>query len=79
MLVTLETTRADHLGAYGHDRDTTPNLDRLAAEGVLFEVAYAPVGSTTPSHASLFTGRHPLDHGVTANGMTLPDSARTLS
>jgi arylsulfatase A-like enzyme len=79
LIVTIDTLRADHVGVYGHDRPTTPVLDALAAHGALFDTAYAPVGSTTPSHASLFTGRHPLSHGVTANGQSLPESIPTLA
>lgn len=79
LIVTIDTLRFDRVGAYGHSRDTTPTLDELAAQGTLFEWAYAPVGSTTPSHASLFTGRHPLSHGVTANGQALDPSIPTLA
>ncbi len=66
ILVTLDTTRADHLGCYGYARATTPNLDAFAAESLLFENCYAPIAHTTPSHASLFTGVFPYEHGVLA-------------
>ena len=79
VLVAIDTLRADRVGAYGHDRDTTPVIDGLAAAGALIERTHAPVGSTTPSHASIFTGRHPLSHGVTANGLTLDDSLPHLA
>jgi arylsulfatase A-like enzyme len=65
--VTLDTLRADHLGCYGYPRDTTPNLDALAARGLRFEGCRAPMATTLPSHLSLFTGTHPLRHGVLAN------------
>jgi hypothetical protein len=67
LVVTLDTLRADHLGSYGYPRDTTPNLDALAARGVRFEGCRAPMATTLPSHLSLFTGAHPLRHGVLAN------------
>ena len=79
LLVTIDTLRADHVGAYGYERDTTPNLDRLAREGVRFEIAYAPMGTTAPSHASLFTSRHPLGHGLVRNGLSLAPGERTLA
>ncbi|MEM6930846.1 MAG: sulfatase-like hydrolase/transferase, partial [Myxococcota bacterium] len=79
LLVTLDTTRADHLGAYGHVRAHTPVLDGLAAEGVRFEAAYTTVPLTTPAHASILTGLYPARHGIHTNGdATLPDSAHTL-
>ncbi|MDJ0864618.1 MAG: sulfatase [Myxococcota bacterium] len=64
LLVTLDTTRADRLGAYGYARPTTPRLDELARESVVFERAYAPSTWTLPSHASLFTGKLPSSHGA---------------
>ncbi len=68
LLVTLDTTRADHLGAYGYPQATSPNLDRLAAEGVLFERAYSHVPITLPSHTSILTGTLPLWTGMRDNG-----------
>jgi len=68
LLVTLDTTRADHLGCYGRGRARTRHLDRLAAEGVRFEQALAPAPITLPSHASIFTGLLPFEHGVRNNG-----------
>jgi arylsulfatase len=67
VVVTLDTLRADHLGCYGYHRDTSPNIDALAAEGVLFERAMAPMATTLPSHVSLFSGVHPHRHGVREN------------
>jgi arylsulfatase A-like enzyme/predicted Zn-dependent protease len=68
LLVTLDTTRADHLGCYGRAGGATPHLDTLAKRGVLFRQAYAHVPLTSPSHASLLTGRLPTHHGVRDNG-----------
>ena len=64
MLVSLDTLRADRLGCYGHGRDTSPTLDRLAAEGVRFADASAPSSKTAPSHMSMLSGLHPSVHGV---------------
>ena len=64
LLIVVDTLRADHVSSYGYHRPTTPNLDRLAAVGVLFENAIANSSWTLPSHASLFTGELPSDHGA---------------
>jgi arylsulfatase A-like enzyme len=64
LLVTLDTTRADHLGLYGYQRPTSPNLDELARRAVVYERAYSVSSWTLPAHASLFTGRFPASHGV---------------
>ena len=62
ILLTADSLRADHVGAYGYARPTTPNLDRLAAESVLFEYAFAPTSYTGPSLASLHTGKYIMEH-----------------
>jgi choline-sulfatase len=67
LLITLDTTRADALGAYGQSLPATPRLDRLAAEGAVFLNALTSSPSTLPSHASLLTGKHPYSHGVRSN------------
>ncbi|RPJ59127.1 MAG: DUF229 domain-containing protein [Acidobacteria bacterium] len=64
ILITADTLRADHLSAYGYARRTTPFLDRLAVNGVLFEAAFSNSSWTLPSHASMFTGRLPNMHGA---------------
>jgi len=64
VLVTLDTTRADRLGCYGHTIRTSPNLDALAGEGVRFETALAQASLTPVSHASIMTGLLPPNHGV---------------
>ena len=68
VVVTLDTLRADRLGCYGFRNIETPNMDALAAEGVLFEQATATAPMTLPSHASIFTGLIPPNHGVRDNG-----------
>lgn len=79
LLVVVDTLRADHTSAYGYARDTTPQLARLAAEGARVETAYAPSATTGPSHAALFTGRHPRSVGVRRNAVPLPDGVATLA
>ena len=71
LLITLDTLRVDRLGAYGDVRGLTPELNQLAAEGVVFERAMAPMPCTLPSHTSLLTGLLPLSHGLTSNFLPL--------
>lgn len=68
VVITLDTTRADRLGAYGHASAGTPVFDALAGDGVLFEQATSPAPITLPAHSSIFTGRFPPQHGVRDNG-----------
>ncbi len=79
VLLTVDTLRADRLGCYGYSRDTSPELDRLAAEGTLFEAAYVQRGSTWPSLTSILTSQHPVTHGVRENGMPLGSGPATLA
>lgn len=76
LLVTLDTLRADHLGAYGYDRPTSPHLDAFAERAALFEDALCNVPTTLPSHVSFFTGLPPARHGARRNGV-VPDEALT--
>jgi arylsulfatase A-like enzyme/Tfp pilus assembly protein PilF len=69
VLVTIDTLRADRVGAYGDADAETPALDAFAAEGVRFETAISPAPLTLPSHATLLTGRDPPRHGVRHNGV----------
>jgi arylsulfatase A-like enzyme len=64
ILISMDTTRADHLGVYGYERETTPNLSRLAGEGVVFEQAYTQAPWTVASHMSVFTSLYPPVHKV---------------
>jgi choline-sulfatase len=68
LLITLDTLRADHLGCNGSGSVRTPNLDRLAREGVNFTRARSPVPLTLPAHASILTGNYPPTHTVRSNG-----------
>lgn len=72
-MVTLDTTRADHLRPYGYEHAVTPTLDALSREGVTYERAYAPVPLTLPSHCSMMTGLLPSAHGILVNGASALD------
>jgi arylsulfatase A-like enzyme len=79
LLITLDTTRSDHCSVYGYLRDTTPNLRSFAQQGARFDMAYAPTGSTGPTHASIFTSLYPIAHHVIKNGLVLPGPRETLA
>ncbi len=68
LLITMDTTRADHLRVYGHTGVETPHIDGLAQQGVLFSEAITPSPSTLPAHSSIHTGLYPFHHGARANG-----------
>ncbi|MBE0461648.1 MAG: sulfatase-like hydrolase/transferase [Candidatus Aminicenantes bacterium] len=70
VLITLDTTRADHLPCYGYSGVKTPHLDSLANRSILFEQCTASSPLTLPSHASMMTGLYPTYHGVRVNGNT---------
>jgi arylsulfatase A-like enzyme len=72
VFIILDTVRAASLSLYGYDRPTTPELERWARRGVVFDNAFSPSPWTLPSHASMFTGRHP--HELTANWQTPLDA-----
>ena len=67
LLISIDTCRADHLSCYGYKQKTTPNIDAIAAEGVLFENVVAPTPLTLPSHSSMLTGTIPVYHSVHDN------------
>ncbi len=73
LLVTLDTTRTDHLSTYGYARPTSPALSRVAAEGVRVKQVITPMPMTDPAHASILTGLQPRTHGIRMNGHTLAD------
>lgn len=80
IVITMDTTRADHLRCYGYDQIHTPNIDALAREGVLFEEAFSVQPVTLPSHCSIMTGRYPFHHSVRDNNIyKLPDTEWTLA
>ncbi len=79
LLIVVDTLRADHLGAYGYPRPTSPAIDALASQGLLFRRAYSTAPWTQPSVASLITGLHPASHQVDRLLRVLPESADTLA
>lgn len=80
LLITLDTTRADALSCYGAPAGLTPNLDALAAEGILYERAHTTAPVTMPAHASMLSGLWPIRHSVRANdALALPRAATTLA
>ena len=64
LLVTLDTTRADYIGAYGRGGSITPNIDAIAAQGTRFDLAISSAAVTPVSHASILTGLYPMEHGL---------------
>lgn len=74
LLISIDTTRADHVSAYGYARRTTPFLEKLAARGVRFENAYAVMPTTDPSHTSILTGQYPRTHGIMRNAARRTDA-----
>jgi choline-sulfatase len=79
VFITIDTLRADHVGAYGYTRARTPNLDALGRGGVLFDRAYAAAPITLPSHATLMSGLYPPGHGSRDNGLRVSPSVPTLA
>ncbi|MFH1145190.1 MAG: sulfatase-like hydrolase/transferase [Candidatus Eisenbacteria bacterium] len=68
VLIVVDTLRADHLGCYGYESIDTPNIDRLAREGTLYENALAAAPVTLPSVSTILTGAYPVQHGIRDNG-----------
>ncbi len=79
VLITIDTLRADRVGAYGYAGARTPVIDALARDGARFDQAFAPAPITLPSHASLLTGRYPAGHGARHNGLRVGDDVPTLA
>jgi arylsulfatase A-like enzyme len=79
VLVSIDSLRADHLGAYGYPKDTSPRIDALAAEGTLVEHAISSTSWTLPAHAALFTGLVDELHKVTDQGRALSPQLPTLA
>lgn len=79
VLVMMDATRVDRLSCYGYERPTTPNIDRIASEGVVYEQAFAPEVWTLPVAASVFTGLMPQEHCVTFQHPRLPSRHPTLA
>ena len=79
ILISLDTVRADHLSLYGYGRETTPELEALADECLVFEQAYTTAPWTQPAHMSLFTGLYPMQHEVQGRDTALADAIPTLA
>jgi len=80
ILISIDTLRADHVGAYGYPRPTTPNIDALARDAVLFKTCVAHAPTTLASHASIFTSLLPRHHGASISRMTrLAEGVPTLA
>ena len=80
VLITVDTTRRDHIGAYGKINAGTEHIDSIANQGIRFDQAYSTVPLTTPAHASILTGLYPPKHGIRNNGdALLPKEATTLA
>jgi arylsulfatase A-like enzyme len=78
-LIDIGTLRADHLGCYGYNRDTSPNIDDLARDSVHFKWAFSQAPTTAPSQASIMTGLYPGSHGMASEKSRLPEEATTLA
>ncbi len=78
LLLIIDTLRADRLGCYGYDKPTSPSIDRVASESVLFEQAYVSWASSLPSHSSIMTSMQPYHHGAFPNGKSLNAKLLTL-
>ncbi|HPF36535.1 MAG TPA: sulfatase [Candidatus Krumholzibacteria bacterium] len=79
LLITLDTLRADHVGAYGYERATLPHLEAALAGAVRFASAQSVTPLTAPSHGTMLTGRFPAEHGATENGFVLDAAVPTLA
>jgi arylsulfatase A-like enzyme len=83
LLITLDTLRADHLGCYGYEKNTSPTLDALASTSIIFDHAIAQSAITPVSHASILTGLYPYNHGLRSlhggESYQLPDTRLTLA
>lgn len=79
IVISLDTLRADRLGAYGYKAAKTPNLDRWASEGTVYENADTPVPLTLPAHTALMTSTYPFENGVESNASTVPRGVFTLA
>ncbi len=79
VLIVLDTTRSDRLSVYGHSRKTTPFLERFGSSGVRFDQAWSVSSWTLPSHATMFTGLHPDEHGATQENFTISEDLDTLA
>jgi len=78
LLISIDSLRADHLHSYGYARQTSPNIDALAADGAVFETVISPTSWTLPAHMTLMTSLAPEEHGVITNRLRLGANVDTL-
>lgn len=79
ILIVMDTVRADHLSYYGYHRDTTPNIDKIAEQGTLYDNAFSTAPWTPPSHASVFTGKYPSHHKTMGRNVCLKTENTTVA
>lgn len=79
LLITIDTTRTDHMSCYGAARETTPNIDAVAKEGMLFENAFTQRNSTWPALATIMTSLYPIQHRVRSNGLKIGNEVLTIA
>lgn len=78
LFLVLDAVRTDHVSCYGYDRETTPTIDSLAADGVRYANAFAPSIWTPTVHGSIFTGQYPSHTGIYGNSLAIPEEFETL-
>jgi arylsulfatase A-like enzyme len=78
IIIAVDTLRADHLGCYGYPRNTSPNIDGFASDGVKFNACYTPSPLTTPAFASMLSSLPPYKHGAKRNGLSIFDRIQML-
>ncbi|UCE22968.1 MAG: sulfatase-like hydrolase/transferase [Candidatus Aminicenantes bacterium] len=71
IIIAVDTLRADHLSCYGYPRNTSPNIDQFAEDGIMFTHCYTPSPLTTPAFASMLSSLPPYKHGANRNGMSV--------
>ena len=64
VLIGIDALRADHLGCYAYDKETSPNIDNLAKKGITFENAFSCINTTDPSFTTILSGKYPISHGI---------------
>jgi arylsulfatase A-like enzyme len=79
IIITMDTTRADYLSCYGYPKKTTPNLDKLAENGVMFSKTFCEITITDPSHASIMTGAYPRTHGLVYNYQSITGNVDSMA
>ena len=79
IIISVDTLRADHLGCYGYPLDTSPNIDALSRDGVLFSYCYTLTPLTAPSFSTMMTALPPFKHGAKRNGLSIYKNVKTLA